>query len=473
MAAGIIEANRTGGTVKRMHCGWAAHAAVSAADLVRLGFTGPPTVLEGRFGFFQAWLHGAGDLDAVTDGLGSRWEVPRHLLQALPGQPLHPRRRRRGARPCARGASAPTRSSRSTLGVPAANLRTIGEPIEVKRRPTTGYMAQFCGAVRRRGRPARRRRARRLPRGLRRRARPTTRRGCDLMDRTVVEADERVLADLPAPVPGRRPGQPARRHRARGARCSPPAAGRSARCRSTSSPPSSATTPRAASTTTTSSSSQRACRDLRRPARRPDAAGATDPRSTPSTSTRPESHDPEGERMSTYDLLITGAEVVRPGEDAPRRLDVAVTDGRFAAIEERIDPAEAATVVDASGRHLFPGVVDAHQHWGIYNPLPRGRHVREQGRGAGRRHHRPHLHPHRRLLPQPHRPLPRDLPRRARRHRGPRVRRLRLPRRADPERAHRRDPRADLGVRRAVVQDLHVLRRATGCTAGRPTRASS
>ena len=74
--------------------------------------------------------------------------------------------------------------------------------------------------------------------------------------------------------------------------------------------------------------------------------------------------------MNTYDLLITGAEVVRPGEDAPRKLDVAVTDGRFAAVEERIDPSEAATVVDASGRHLFPGVVDAHQHWGIYNPLP-------------------------------------------------------------------------------------------------------
>src|SRR5579875_1055544 len=35
MAAGVIEANRTGGTVKRMHCGWAAHAAVSAPSLRR------------------------------------------------------------------------------------------------------------------------------------------------------------------------------------------------------------------------------------------------------------------------------------------------------------------------------------------------------------------------------------------------------------------------------------------------------
>ena len=56
MGAGIIEANRTGGTVKRVHCGWAAHAGISAAQLAAAGLTGPPTVFEGRFGFLQAYL---------------------------------------------------------------------------------------------------------------------------------------------------------------------------------------------------------------------------------------------------------------------------------------------------------------------------------------------------------------------------------------------------------------------------------
>ena len=32
MGAGLLEANRTGGSVKRIHCGWAAHAGVSAAE---------------------------------------------------------------------------------------------------------------------------------------------------------------------------------------------------------------------------------------------------------------------------------------------------------------------------------------------------------------------------------------------------------------------------------------------------------
>ena len=39
------------GTVKRIHCGWAAHAGVTAAELAARGLTGPPTALEGRFGF--------------------------------------------------------------------------------------------------------------------------------------------------------------------------------------------------------------------------------------------------------------------------------------------------------------------------------------------------------------------------------------------------------------------------------------
>ncbi len=61
MGAGIIEANRTGGTVKRIHCGWAAHAGVTAAELAARGLTGPPTVFEGRFGFLQAYLDDRAD----------------------------------------------------------------------------------------------------------------------------------------------------------------------------------------------------------------------------------------------------------------------------------------------------------------------------------------------------------------------------------------------------------------------------
>jgi 2-methylcitrate dehydratase PrpD len=144
MASGIIEANRTGGTVKRMHCGWGAHAAVSAAQLVAQGFTGPPTVLEGRFGFFQAWLHGTFDPAAISDGLGEKWAVPGIFFKPYPANHFT-HAGIDAARALRTGGLRIEDIERIELRVPAQNLRTVGEPIEVKRAPETGYMAQFSG----------------------------------------------------------------------------------------------------------------------------------------------------------------------------------------------------------------------------------------------------------------------------------------------------------------------------------------
>ncbi|CAM3259860.1 dihydroorotase family protein [Nocardioides dubius] len=74
--------------------------------------------------------------------------------------------------------------------------------------------------------------------------------------------------------------------------------------------------------------------------------------------------------MTELDLIITNVQVVLPGQAEPQRVDLGIKDGRFARIEADLDPALAADVVDGQGRTAFPGVVDAHQHWGIYNPLP-------------------------------------------------------------------------------------------------------
>ena len=65
--------------------------------------------------------------------------------------------------------------------------------------------------------------------------------------------------------------------------------------------------------------------------------------------------------MKRYELIVQGAEVVLPG--AVLTLDVGVRGGRIAALGESLDPAEAAVVRDASGLHLFPGMVDAHVHF--------------------------------------------------------------------------------------------------------------
>ncbi|WP_280507300.1 dihydroorotase [Nocardia flavorosea] len=73
--------------------------------------------------------------------------------------------------------------------------------------------------------------------------------------------------------------------------------------------------------------------------------------------------------MTTY--LIKNGTVVRTEDTAPAEgelADVLVVDGKIAAIGPDLN-AEGAEIVDATGKLVFPGVVDAHQHWGIYNPL--------------------------------------------------------------------------------------------------------
>jgi 2-methylcitrate dehydratase PrpD len=130
--------------VKRMHCGWSAHAGVTAAQLAARGITGPPTALEGRFGFFQAFLHGRFDPDELTTDLGERWAVPGIFFKPYPanhfthaGIDAAMALREQGVRP-ADVASA-------TLFAASPTVRTIGEPLEVKQRPDTGYQAQFSG----------------------------------------------------------------------------------------------------------------------------------------------------------------------------------------------------------------------------------------------------------------------------------------------------------------------------------------
>jgi allantoinase len=70
-----------------------------------------------------------------------------------------------------------------------------------------------------------------------------------------------------------------------------------------------------------------------------------------------------------HDLLIKNLDVVRPHASAIRRQDVAISGGKFVAIDDSIDAGSATQVVDAAGLLGFPGLVDAHMHTGIYSPL--------------------------------------------------------------------------------------------------------
>jgi 2-methylcitrate dehydratase PrpD len=78
LCSGLLEFAKSGsgGMVKRLHLGRAAEGGVTAASLARDGFEGPATVLEGRFGFLNAFA--TADAEAVeklTAALGTTWET--------------------------------------------------------------------------------------------------------------------------------------------------------------------------------------------------------------------------------------------------------------------------------------------------------------------------------------------------------------------------------------------------------------
>ena len=73
--------------------------------------------------------------------------------------------------------------------------------------------------------------------------------------------------------------------------------------------------------------------------------------------------------MSTYDVIIKNARVVKHDQEALLDVDIAIKDGKIAKLAANLDVSQAKEVHDAGGKLAFPGVVDGHQHWGIYSPL--------------------------------------------------------------------------------------------------------
>lgn len=72
--------------------------------------------------------------------------------------------------------------------------------------------------------------------------------------------------------------------------------------------------------------------------------------------------------MTTMDRIVSGADVLAAGADVPQRLDIGIAAGRIVALAPHLEPGDAE-VFDARGLVAFPGAVDVHQHWGIFNAL--------------------------------------------------------------------------------------------------------
>jgi dihydroorotase len=67
-------------------------------------------------------------------------------------------------------------------------------------------------------------------------------------------------------------------------------------------------------------------------------------------------------QQAQYDLLIQGGHVVDAKDGLSAVRDVAIRDGRIAAVAEHIDPASALKTVSAKGLYVTPGLIDIHVH---------------------------------------------------------------------------------------------------------------
>jgi 2-methylcitrate dehydratase PrpD len=73
-SAGLLEFAWTGADTKRLHLGRASQLGLESVLLAQKGFRGPPTVLEGRYGYYNAFSLPP-KLERLLDGLGATWAI--------------------------------------------------------------------------------------------------------------------------------------------------------------------------------------------------------------------------------------------------------------------------------------------------------------------------------------------------------------------------------------------------------------
>ena len=63
-----------------------------------------------------------------------------------------------------------------------------------------------------------------------------------------------------------------------------------------------------------------------------------------------------------FDILLRGGRVIDPSQEIDGLFDVAIKDGKIAAVTANIVPSSAKQVVDVAGKLVLPGLIDSHGH---------------------------------------------------------------------------------------------------------------
>ncbi|MBT8361667.1 MAG: MmgE/PrpD family protein [Desulfobacterales bacterium] len=141
-AAGSMEFLADGAYTKRFHAGWSAHSGLIAALLAKEGFTGPQSIIEGRFGFLHAYS-GSSDPEKVLAGWGRPYEVMNTSIK-----PHACCRYKQGAIDCILqivndNELLPDDIERVQVSILKAGFALVAEPPDKKMNPSSVVDAQF------------------------------------------------------------------------------------------------------------------------------------------------------------------------------------------------------------------------------------------------------------------------------------------------------------------------------------------
>jgi 2-methylcitrate dehydratase PrpD len=142
MASGSMEFLSDGAFTKRLHPGWAAHSGMMAALLAKNGFTGPATIVEGKFGFLHSFTS-APQADKILTTWGRPYEIMRTSIK-----PHSCCRYKQGAidgilKILRENTLNTADIDKVTLGILKAGFALVAEPEELKRNPLSIVDAQF------------------------------------------------------------------------------------------------------------------------------------------------------------------------------------------------------------------------------------------------------------------------------------------------------------------------------------------
>jgi 2-methylcitrate dehydratase PrpD len=146
MASGLFAYLEDGTATKPIHPAWAAHGGILAVRLAALGAEGPPSVVEGKFGLYHAFLgaeRGEIDVESQLADLGSRWETPRIAYKPFPVCHFMHGSLGAAADALAGRTLAPGEIADVLVTVPRAGVSLVLEPADKKRLPRSDYEGKF------------------------------------------------------------------------------------------------------------------------------------------------------------------------------------------------------------------------------------------------------------------------------------------------------------------------------------------